>query len=36
VNVTMHSINIEFSDNSTLSSLFGINDVNIQTLEKNK
>ena len=28
------SINIEFDDNSILSSLFGVNDVNIRTLEK--
>ncbi len=31
---TIHSINIEFSDNSILTSLFGVNDINIQTLEK--
>lgn len=30
----IHTINIEFSDNSILTSLFGINDINIQTLEK--
>ena len=31
---TNHSLNIEFSDNNTLTNLFGINDKNIQTLEK--
>ncbi len=30
----LHSLNIEFNDNSILSSLFGIDDCNIQTLEK--
>jgi len=34
MNHTTHSLDIEFSDNSILSSLFGVNDVNIQTLEK--
>ena len=29
-----HSLDIEFSDNNILSSLFGVNDINIQTLEK--
>ncbi len=29
-----YSINIEFSDNGTLTNLFGVNDKNIQTLEK--
>jgi len=28
------SIHIEFDDNSILSSLFGVNDSNIRTLEK--
>ena len=30
----IHSIDIEFNDNNILSSLFGINDINIHTLEK--
>tara|TARA_Y100000588_G_scaffold320321_1_gene350833 strand:- start:22 stop:966 length:945 start_codon:yes stop_codon:yes gene_type:complete len=34
VNQIIHSLHIEFSDNNILSSLFGINDINIQTLEK--
>ena len=29
-----HSLNIEFNDNNILTNLFGINDKNIQTLEK--
>jgi len=29
-----HSLDIEFNDNNILSSLFGTNDINIQTLEK--
>ena len=29
-----HSINIEFNDNSILTNLFGVDDVNIQILEK--
>ena len=32
--IAEHSIHIEFNDNSILTSLFGINDKNIQTLEK--
>ena len=31
---TNHSLNIEFSDNTILTNLFGVNDKNIQTLEK--
>ena len=31
---SIHSVDIEFSDNNILSNLFGANDVNIQTLEK--
>ena len=31
---SVHSLDIEFNDNNILSSLFGINDVNIHTLEK--
>ena len=34
MNQLVHSLDIEFSDNSILSSLFGTNDINIQTLEK--
>ena len=34
MNQIIHSLHIEFSDNNILSSLFGINDINIQTLEK--
>ena len=34
LNHPTHSLDIEFSDNSILSSLFGVNDINIQTLEK--
>ena len=34
MNQSIHSLNIEFSDNNILSSLFGANDINIQTLEK--
>jgi len=34
MNQLIHSLNIEFSDNNILSSLFGANDINIQTLEK--
>ena len=34
VKITEHSIHIEFNDNSILTSLFGVNDKNIQTLEK--
>ena len=34
VNQFIHSLDIEFSDNNILSSLFGANDINIQTLEK--
>ena len=34
MNQFIHSLNIEFSDNNILSSLFGANDINIQTLEK--
>ena len=34
MNQIIHSLHIEFSDNNVLSSLFGINDINIQTLEK--
>ena len=34
MNQIIHSLDIEFSDNNILSSLFGINDINIQTLEK--
>ncbi len=30
----LHTLNIEFNDNNILSSLFGVNDINIQTLEK--
>lgn len=31
---SIHSLDIEFNDNNILSSLFGANDINIQTLEK--
>jgi len=34
VNQFIHSLDIEFNDNNILSSLFGTNDINIQTLEK--
>ena len=34
MNQFIHSLDIEFSDNNILSSLFGANDTNIQTLEK--
>ena len=34
MNQFIHSLDIEFSDNNILSSLFGTNDINIQTLEK--
>ena len=34
MNQFIHSLDIEFSDNNILSSLFGANDINIQTLEK--
>ena len=34
MNQTIHSLNIEFNDNNILTSLFGVNDKNIQTLEK--
>ena len=34
MNQIIHSLHIEFSDNNILSSWFGINDINIQTLEK--
>ena len=34
MNQLIHSLDIEFSDNNILSSLFGTNDTNIQTLEK--
>ena len=34
MNQSIHSLNIEFSDNNILTSLFGVNDNNIQTLEK--
>ena len=34
MNSKSDSVNIEFDDNNILSSLFGINDINIQTLEK--
>ena len=34
LNQLIHSLDIEFSDNNILSSLFGANDINIQTLEK--
>ena len=34
MNQFIHSLDIEFSDNNMLSSLFGANDINIQTLEK--
>jgi len=34
MNKLIHSLDIEFNDNNILSSLFGANDVNIQTLEK--
>ena len=34
MNQAIHSLNIEFSDNNILTSLFGVNDKNIQTLEK--
>ena len=34
MNQAIHSLNIEFNDNNILTSLFGINDKNIQTLEK--
>ena len=34
MNQLIHSLDIEFNDNNILSSLFGTNDINIQTLEK--
>ena len=34
MNQFIHSLDIEFNDNNILSSLFGANDINIQTLEK--
>ena len=34
MNQAIHSLNIEFNDNNILTSLFGVNDKNIQTLEK--
>jgi len=34
MNKAINSLNIEFSDNNILTSLFGVNDNNIQTLEK--
>ena len=34
LNQFIHSLDIEFSDNNILSSLFGTNDINIQILEK--
>ena len=34
MNQSIHSLDIEFSDNNILSNLFGANDINIQTLEK--
>ena len=34
INQFIHSLDIEFSDNNILSSLFGANDINIQILEK--
>ena len=34
ISQNIHSLNIEFSDNNILSSLFGVNDINIITLEK--
>ena len=34
MSIKEHSISLEFNDNGTLTSLFGINDINIQTLEK--
>ena len=34
MSIKEHSISLEFNDNGTLTSLFGINDVNIHTLEK--
>ena len=34
MNQFIHTLDIEFSDNNILSSLFGANDINIQTLEK--
>ena len=34
MNKPIHSLNIEFSDDNILSSLFGVNDINIQMLEK--
>ena len=34
MNQFIHSLDIEFSDNNILSSLFGANDINIQILEK--
>ena len=34
MNQLIHSLNIEFNDNNILTSLFGVNDKNIQTLEK--
>ncbi|MBS56849.1 MAG: phosphate starvation-inducible protein PhoH [Rickettsiales bacterium] len=34
ISQNIHSLNIEFNDNNILSSLFGVNDINIITLEK--
>ena len=34
MNKLIHSLDIEFNDNNILSSLFGVDDVNIHTLEK--
>ena len=34
MNQAIHSLNIEFNDNNILTSLFGVNDKNIQILEK--
>tara|TARA_Y100000590_G_C15745769_1_gene1021921 strand:+ start:3227 stop:4171 length:945 start_codon:yes stop_codon:yes gene_type:complete len=34
MNQTIHSIDMEFGDNNILSSLFGVNDINIQILER--
>ena len=33
MNQAIHSLNIEFNDNNILTSLFGVNDKKIQTLE---
>ena len=34
MNQNLHSLDMEFGDNNILSSLFGVNDINIQILEK--